>query len=68
MSALVLWHEQGILEADLQSRAELTARVLALAAADGGSPEFLTIFSMTDMRAGEVRDREGTVLWRFVYD
>jgi PAS domain S-box-containing protein len=65
VSALVLWHEQRILEADLRSRAELTAQVLALAAADGGSPEYLTVFSMTDMRAGEVRDREGAVLWRF---
>lgn len=65
VSALVLWHQQRILEADLRSRAELIAQVLALAAADGGSPEYLTIFSMTDMRAGEVRDQEGTVLWSF---
>jgi len=65
VSALVLWHEQRILEADLRSRAELIAQVLAFAAADGGSPEYLTVFSMTDMRAGEVRDPDGAVLWRF---
>ena len=65
VSALVLWHERQILEDELQSRAELLARIVALAAADGGSPEYLTIFSMTDVRAGEVRDPKGTVLWRF---
>ena len=65
VSALVLWHEQRILEAELRSRAELLARVLALAAADGGSPEHLAVISMTDIRAGEVRDENGTVLWRY---
>jgi len=65
VSALVLWHEQRVLEADLRSRAELIAQILALAASDGGSPEYLTVFSMTDMRAGEVRDEKGAVLWRF---
>ena len=65
VSALVLWHEQRILEAELRSRAELLARVLALAAADGASPEHLAVFSMTDIRAGEVRDENGAVLWRY---
>jgi len=65
VSALVLWHEQRILEEELRSRAELIAQILARAAADGGSPDFLTVFSMTDMRAGEVRDQGGNVLWRF---
>jgi signal transduction histidine kinase/HAMP domain-containing protein len=65
VSALVLWHERRILEDELQSRAELLAQVLALVAAEGGSPEYLTVFSMTDVRAGEVRDADGRVLWRF---
>ena len=65
VSALVLWHERQILEDELQSRAELLTQVLALAAADGGSPEYLKVFSMTDVRAGEVRDSSGRVLWRF---
>ena len=65
VSALVLWHEQRVLEGELRSRAELLAHVLALAATEGGSPEYLAIFSMTDVRAGEVRDEGGRVLWRF---
>jgi signal transduction histidine kinase len=65
VSALVLWHEQQILEDELRSRADMLAHVLALAAADGGSPEYLAIFSMTDIRAGEVRDHGGGLLWRF---
>ena len=65
VSALVLWHEQQIFDDELHSRAELLAQILALAAADGGSPEYLTIFSMTDVRAGEVRDPNGRILWRF---
>ncbi len=65
VSALVLWHERQILEDELQSRAELLTQVLALAAADGGSPEYLKVFSMTDVRAGEVRDSSGRALWRF---
>jgi signal transduction histidine kinase/HAMP domain-containing protein len=65
VSALVLWHERQILEDELHSRAELLAQILALAAADGGSPEYLTIFSMADVRAGEVRDAGGQMVWRF---
>ncbi len=65
VSALVLWHEQQILDNELRSRAELLARVLALAATEGGSPEYLAILSMTDLRAGEVRDEDGRILWRF---
>jgi PAS domain S-box-containing protein len=65
VSGLVLWHERQTLEDELTSRAELLTQVLALAAADGGSPEYLKVFSMTDVRAGEVRDSNGRVLWRF---
>jgi signal transduction histidine kinase len=65
VSALVLWHEQRILESELRARADLLAHILALGAADGGSPEYLAIFSMTDVRAGEVRDEDGRVLWRY---
>ncbi len=65
VSALVLWHEQRILESELRARAELLAHILALGVSDGGSPEYLAIFSMTDVRAGEVRDEDGRVLWRY---
>ncbi|MCG6949535.1 MAG: PAS domain-containing protein [Acidobacteria bacterium] len=65
VSALVLWHERQILEDELHSRAEVLGQVLALAAAEGGSPEYLTAVSMTDVRAGEVRDSNGQILWRF---
>jgi signal transduction histidine kinase len=65
VSALVLWHEQQILEDELRTRSELLAQILALAAADGGSPEYLTIFSMADVRTGEVRDASGQMVWRF---
>lgn len=65
VSALVLWHEQGILEDELHSRAELLAYILGLAAADGDSPEYSAIVSMADVRAGEVRNPSGRVLWRF---
>jgi PAS domain S-box-containing protein len=65
VSALVLWHEQQILEDELRTRAELLAQILAIAAADGGSPEYLTVFSMADVRAGEVRDASGQLVWRF---
>ena len=65
VSALVLWHERRILEDELRTRSELLAQILALAAADGGSPEYLTIFSMADVRTGEVRDASGQMVWRF---
>ena len=65
VSALVLWHERRILESELRARADLLAHVLAVGASDGGSPEYLAIFSMTDVRAGEVRDEGGRILWRF---
>jgi len=65
VSALVLWHERQILEDELATRADLLAQILAIAAADGGSPEYLTIFSMADVRAGEVRDPSGQLVWRF---
>ena len=65
VSALVLWHEQRILESELRARADLLAHILALGAAEGGSPEYLAIFPMTDVRAGEVRDEDGRILWRY---
>lgn len=65
VSALVLWHERRILEDELATRADLLAQILAIAAADGGSPAYLTIFSMADVRAGEVRDANGQLVWRF---
>jgi PAS domain S-box-containing protein len=65
VSALVLWHERQILEDELKARGELLAQVLALVASEGGSPEYLTVFSMTDVRAGQVRDVDGRILWRF---
>ena len=65
VSALVLWHEQGILDEELYSRAELLAYILGLAATDGGSPEYSAVISMADVRAGEVRDEAGKVLWRY---
>jgi len=65
VSALVLWHQERVLENELRSRSELLASILALAAAEGGSPEYLSIVSMTDLRAGEVRNQDGQVLWRY---
>ena len=65
VSALVLWHEQSILEDELYSRAELLAYILGLAAADGDSPEYSAIISMADVRAGEVRNSAGAILWRY---
>ncbi len=65
VSALVLWHEEQILEDELRARADLLAHMLAFAAADGGSAEYLAIISMTDLRAGEVRSENGQLLWQF---
>jgi len=65
VSALVLWHEQRILESELEVQADLLARLLALSAADGGSPEYLAILSLTDLVAGEVRNTNGEILWRY---
>ena len=65
VSALVLWHEQRILESELEVQADLLARLLALSASDGGSPEYLAILSLTDLVAGEVRNTEGEILWRY---
>jgi PAS domain S-box-containing protein len=64
VSALVLWHERRVLEEELESRSLLLARTLALAAAEGGSPEFLAVISTGDLRAGEVRGGD-EVLWRY---
>lgn len=65
VSALVLWHEQRVLESELEVQADLLARLLALSAGDGGSPEYLAILSLTDLVAGEVRDTNGAILWRY---
>jgi len=65
VSALVLWHEQQVLTTELEVQGDLLARLLALSASNGGSPEYLAIFSLTDLTAGEVRDIEGEVLWRY---
>jgi PAS domain S-box-containing protein len=65
VSALVLWHEAQVLEDELVSRADLLAHSLALAAAEGDSPEFLAVLSTTDLRAGVVRSENGQVLWQF---
>lgn len=65
VSALVLWHEQRTLESELAVQGDLLARLLALSAGNGGSPEYLSIFSMTDLAAGEVRNADGEVLWRY---
>jgi len=65
VSALVLWHEHGVLSGELEKQARLLARTLALAASEGGSPEYLAVVSTADLRAGEVRSRDGQVLWRY---
>jgi len=65
VSALVLWHEQQILEDELRSRTELLAHVLGLAAIEGISGDFDVIVPATDVRAGEVRDDDGHLLWRY---
>jgi PAS domain S-box-containing protein len=65
VSALVLWHEQQVLETELRAQGELIAHLLALTAAGGGSSEYLAALSMTDLVAGEVRSADGQVLWRY---
>lgn len=64
-SAMVLRHEQQILEDELASRARLVAQMLAVSVADGGAPEAMAVVSLADIRAGEVRREDGTVLWRY---
>jgi PAS domain S-box-containing protein len=64
VSALVLSHERRVLEEELETRSQLLARTLALAAAEGGSPEFLAVISTSELRAGEVR-AGGQILWRY---
>ncbi len=65
VSALVLWHEQRILESELDVQGDLLAHLLALSAGNGGSPEYLAIFSLTDLAAGEVRNAQNEILWRY---
>ena len=65
VSALVLWHEQQVLESELVAQGDLLAHLLALSAADGGSSEYLAALSLTDLVAGEVRSADGQILWRY---
>ena len=65
VSALVLWHEHRALEVELENHSRLMAQTLALAVSGGGSPEYLAVISTGDLRAGEVRSRDGQVLWRY---
>jgi PAS domain S-box-containing protein len=65
VSALVLWHEHRVLNDELEVQGDLLARLLALSAADGGSPEYLAVLTMTDLTAGEVRSVDGEVMWRY---
>ena len=65
VSALVLWHEHRALEAELENHSRLLAQTLALSVSEGGSPEYLAVISTGDLRAGEVRSRDGQVLWRY---
>jgi PAS domain S-box-containing protein len=65
VSALVLWHERGILDEELEGQARLLARTLAVATAQGGAPEYLAVASLSDLRAGEVQGADGRVLWRY---
>jgi PAS domain S-box-containing protein len=65
VSALVLWHEHRVLSGELEKQSRLLARTLALAAAQGGAPEYLAVISTADLRSGEVRTRDGQILWRY---
>jgi PAS domain S-box-containing protein len=65
VSALVLWHEQRVLTTELEVQGDLLAHLLALSASNGGAPEYLAIFSLTDLVSGEVRAAGGEVLWRY---
>jgi PAS domain S-box-containing protein len=65
VSALVLWHDQQTLESELAVQGDLLAHLLALSAGNGGSPQYLAIFSLTDLAAGEVRSPRGEILWRY---
>jgi PAS domain S-box-containing protein len=65
VSALVLWHEHRVLSGELEKQARLLARTLALAASEGGAPEYLAVISTADLRSGEVRTRDGQILWRY---
>ena len=65
VSALVLWNEQRALEAELENQSRLLAKTLALTVAEGGSPEYLRVISTGDLRAGEVKAKDGQVLWRY---
>lgn len=65
VSALVLWHEQRILEAELRTRAELLAHIVGLAVAGGSAPVDLAVVAGTDLRSAEVRSTDGGILWRF---
>jgi PAS domain S-box-containing protein len=65
VSALLLRTVQQTLEDELRSHAEVMARSLASAMAAGNLPETLPVLAMRDMRAIEVRDGHGRLLWAF---
>jgi PAS domain S-box-containing protein len=65
VSALVLRHEQRILEGELRVRAGLLAEIAGRTALAGGGPDDLAILAEADLRAAEVRSASGQVLWRF---
>jgi len=65
VSGLVLRHERRFLEGELEATTRALARTLAAAVAEGEAPEHLPLDAMPDLRAVEVRDGGGRLLWRF---
>lgn len=65
VSGLVLRHEQRFLEGEFAATTRVLARTLAAAVAEGEPPEHLPLDAMPDLRAVEVRDGVGRLLWRY---
>jgi PAS domain S-box-containing protein len=63
VSVLLLRTVQQTLEDELRSHAEVMARSLASAMASGDLPANLPVLAMRDLRAVEVRDGLGRLLW-----
>jgi PAS domain S-box-containing protein len=63
VSVLLLRTVQQTLEDELRSHAEVMARSLASAMAAGDLPANLPVLAMRDLRAVEVRDGLGRLLW-----
>jgi PAS domain S-box-containing protein len=63
VSVLLLRTVQQTLEDELRSHAEVMARSLASAMAAGDLPASLPVLAMRDLRAVEVRDGLGRLLW-----